>query len=174
MPHDIIDNRNERLVEHIKQILATTESAKFAVGYFFLSGLEAIEEKLSGVKRLRLLIGNTSSRETIEQISEGYKRLDLVESAAEKERYLKRTEKKRRADETAQNLRQTVAIMDQTDEGERLVQGLIALIEEKRLDVRVYTKGGFTPRRISSTIRRRGSTKTASRWLGLPTSRCRA
>ena len=141
MPHDIIDNRNERLVEHIKQILATTESAKFAVGYFFLSGLEAIEEKLSGVKRLRLLIGNTSSRETIEQISEGYKRLDLVESAAEKERYLKRTEKKRRADETAQNLRQTVAIMDQTDEGERLVQGLIALIEEKRLDVRVYTKG---------------------------------
>ena len=38
---------------------------------FFLSGLEAIEEKLSGVKRLRLLIRNTSSRETIEQISEG-------------------------------------------------------------------------------------------------------
>ena len=43
--------------------------------------LKTLEEKLSGVKRLRLLIGNTSSRETIEQISEGYKRLDLVESA---------------------------------------------------------------------------------------------
>jgi hypothetical protein len=35
--HDIIDNRNERLVDHIDRILASTESARFAVGYFFLS-----------------------------------------------------------------------------------------------------------------------------------------
>ncbi|HQM51176.1 MAG TPA: phospholipase D-like domain-containing protein [Candidatus Hydrogenedentes bacterium] len=141
MPHDIIDNRKEKLVEHINQILGTTESAKFAVGYFFLSGLEAIQENLAKVKQLRLLIGNTSSKETIEQISEGYKRLELVQTAEEKERYLKRTEKKHRADETAGNLRQTIAMMDQTDGGESLVRTLIQLIEEKRLDVRVYTKG---------------------------------
>ncbi len=141
MAHDIIDNRNEKLVEHITQILGTTETAKFAVGYFFLSGLEAIQERLAGVKRLRLLIGNTSSRETIEQISEGYKRLELVQSAEEKERYLKRTEKQRRARDTAENLRHTIAMMDQTDDGEGLVNTLIGMIQEKRLDVRVYTKG---------------------------------
>ena len=45
--HDIIDNRNEKLVEHINQILSSTQSAKFAVGYFFLSGLEAIQKNLS-------------------------------------------------------------------------------------------------------------------------------
>ena len=40
--HDIIDNRKEKLVDHINRILSSTESARFAVGYFFLSGLESI------------------------------------------------------------------------------------------------------------------------------------
>jgi len=37
--HDIIDNRKEILVDHINRILSSTEAARFAVGYFFLSGL---------------------------------------------------------------------------------------------------------------------------------------
>jgi len=47
--HDIIDNRSERLVDHINRILASTEAGRFAVGYFFLSGLTSIAERLSGV-----------------------------------------------------------------------------------------------------------------------------
>ncbi|MGD0010436.1 MAG: hypothetical protein ABSE93_18050 [Terriglobia bacterium] len=44
--HDIIDNRNEKLVGHIKGILSSTERARFAVGYFFLSGLTSIAGRL--------------------------------------------------------------------------------------------------------------------------------
>ena len=141
MPHDIIDNRDQKLVDHINRILGTTDSARFAVGYFFLSGLEAIQANLAGVQKLRLLIGNTSSRETIEQISEGYKRLELVEAAEERERFLKKAEQKQRSESTAGNLRRTVELMDQTDGAEALVRTLIRLIEEKRLEVKVYTKG---------------------------------
>jgi hypothetical protein len=36
--HDIIDNRNEKLVDHIRRILDSSDMARFAVGYFFLSG----------------------------------------------------------------------------------------------------------------------------------------
>jgi len=64
--HDIIDNRNEKLVDHINRILPSTERAKFAVGYFFLSGFEPIQKNLQGVSELRLLIGNTTNRETLE------------------------------------------------------------------------------------------------------------
>ena len=42
MPHDVIDNRNEKLLDHIRRILPGSQSARFAVGYFFLSGLEAV------------------------------------------------------------------------------------------------------------------------------------
>jgi len=56
---------------------ARTERAKFAVGYFFLSGFEAIKHRLKDLKELRLLIGNTTNQATLEQLSEGFKRLEL-------------------------------------------------------------------------------------------------
>src|SRR5712692_3432196 len=139
--HDIIDNRNEKLVDHINRILASTEAARFAVGYFFLSGLESIAERLAGVKELRLLIGNTTNSKTLEQLAEGYRRLELVAETAEAQSYPKRTEARQMASETAENIRSSVELMDQTDEGEVLVKTLVRMIEEKQLKVRIYTKG---------------------------------
>jgi superfamily II DNA/RNA helicase/nicotinamide mononucleotide adenylyltransferase len=139
--HDIIDNRTERLVDHINRMLDTTETARFAVGYFFLSGLESIADRLEGVKELRLLIGNTTNRETIEQIAEGYKRLELVQNAIETQSYPSRTEASRMVDETVTNIRSVVEHMEQTDQGECLVKTLVRMISEKRLKVRVYTRG---------------------------------
>jgi hypothetical protein len=139
--HDIIDNRHEKLVDHINSILTSTEAARFAVGYFFLSGLESIAEQLDGVNELRLLIGNTTNRETLEQLAEGYRRLDLVVEAVEAQQYPKRMEAKQMAAETAENIRAGIELMDQTDESEALVKILVRMIEEKKLKVRVYTKG---------------------------------
>ena len=88
--HDIIDNRHEKLVDHIRRILESSEAARFAVGYFFLSGLEAIGDKLDGVREIRLLVGNTTNRETLEQLSEGYRRLELVANQMEEQAYPQR------------------------------------------------------------------------------------
>jgi len=139
--HDIIDNRNEKLVDHINRILASTERARFAVGYFFLSGLECLARQLAKVKELRLLIGDTTDRKTLEQLAEGYRRLELVSEALEAQAYARRADTKRMAAETAENIRSTMELMDQSDDGEELVKVLVRLIEEKRLKVRVYTKG---------------------------------
>jgi len=139
--HDIIDNRRDKLVDSIKRMLDSTEYARFAVGYFFLSGLESIAERLDGVKELRLLIGNTTNRETLEQLAEGYRRLELLQDALEAQQYPKRTEMTRMAAATAENIRVTVEEMDQTDAGETLVKTLVRMIQEKRLKVRIYTKG---------------------------------
>ena len=139
--HDIIDNRNEKLVDHIKRILSSTEAARFAVGYFFLSGLTSIAERLASVKELKLLIGNTTNRETLEQLAEGYRRLEMVADKVEEQSYPKRSEVTQMAIKTAENLRTSVELMDQTDEAETLVKVMVRMIEEKRLKVRVYTKG---------------------------------
>ena len=139
--HDIIDNRKEILVDHINQILSSSEAARFAVGYFFLSGFTSISNELDGIKELRLLIGNTTNRETLEQLAEGYRRLELVKDVAEAQSYPKRTETRQMATETAENIRSSMELMDQTDEAEALVKTLVRMIEEKRLKVKVYTKG---------------------------------
>ena len=141
MPHDIIDNRSEKLVDHIRRILPGSRAARFAVGYFFLSGLESVAGQLENVRELRLLIGNTSSRETIEQIAEGYRRLEQVQNAAEALAYPRRTDMALVAEATAANIGQTTALLDQTEQAEQLVGTLVRLIKEGRLRVRVYTRG---------------------------------
>jgi len=45
--HDILDNREGILLEHVKNLLRNSVSAKFAVGYFFTSGLEALKKARS-------------------------------------------------------------------------------------------------------------------------------
>jgi len=56
-----------------------------------------VQEKLEDVEELRLLIGNTSNRETIEQMAEGYWRLEMVAGAAEEQLYQKGAEARRLA-----------------------------------------------------------------------------
>lgn len=139
--HDIIDNLSEKLTDHINAILKNTERAKFAVGYFFLSGFEAVQKYLKDLKEIKLLIGNTTNKSTLEQLSEGYKRLELVQEAEKHMRFVKRDKEKKIQEETSQNIMESMELMDQTDDSEELISTLARLIEEKRLKVRVYTKG---------------------------------
>jgi superfamily II DNA or RNA helicase len=141
MPNDIIDNQNKKLVEVIRDIFPGTKAARFAVGYFFLSGLESVSDVLGNVQELRLLIGNTSNRETIEQIAEGYRKLEQIQQATEAQAYPKRVEQNLRARQTAEAVGESIEVMDQTDEAEHLVSLLVQLISQDRLKVRVYTKG---------------------------------
>ena len=72
MPHDIIDNRELHLADAVRPLLSESVRAHFAVGYFFLSGFKAIADQLATVQELRLLIGNTNDRATIEQLAGGH------------------------------------------------------------------------------------------------------
>lgn len=141
MAHDIIDNRTTILADRINELLGSTEKARLAVGYFFISGLAAISKNIHKLKELRLLIGNTSNRETIEQIVEGCRRLDLATDTIESQTYPKRTESRRIVNDTGENLRATLELMDQTDGSQNLILTLVRMIEEERIQVRVYTKG---------------------------------
>jgi superfamily II DNA/RNA helicase len=141
MPHDIIDNQSIKLADSIRAMLPRSEAAHFAVGYFFVSGLEAVADVLGNVRKLRLLIGNTTNRETIEQIAEGYRRLDAVQRDLDAMAYPKRTERDERIAATAAAIGESVAAMEQSDAAQELVGALVRLIQEERLEVRVYTKG---------------------------------
>ncbi len=140
MTHDIIDNRNEKLIEHVNLILDSTDRARFAVGYFFLTGFTSIASELQNLSELRLLIGNTSTRETIEQLAEAYQELSAIENVTDELAYISRATRRKRAGETAENLRNSIDSMTQTDESEQLIRTLVDMITNKKLKVRVYTK----------------------------------
>jgi hypothetical protein len=138
---DLVDNRTVKLADRIRSTLHSTGSARFAVGYFFISGLESVADAIEGVEELRLLIGNSTNRETIDQLAEGYRRLEAVSQTLEDDEAINRRESRRRAAATAEGVGSALEVMDQTDEGERLVKLLVRLIEEGRMKVRVYTRG---------------------------------
>lgn len=140
MTHDIIDNRIEKLIEHVNLILDSTDRARFAVGYFFLTGFTSLASELQNLSELRLLIGNTSTRETIEQLAEAYMELSAIENATEELAYPSRATRRARAGETAENLRNSIDSMTQTDESEQLIRTLVDMIVNKKLKVKVYTK----------------------------------
>lgn len=141
MSHDIIDNREVKLLDELAKRFPSSERAKFAVGYFFLSGLEPLREHVYNIKELRLLVGSTTDRRTIEQISEGHRRLEPVRDALEAQAYPKRAELQAQLEATAANLRASVELMDQTDAGQQLVAALADLIAQGRLHVRIYSRG---------------------------------
>ncbi|MFQ5794382.1 MAG: phospholipase D-like domain-containing protein [Candidatus Bipolaricaulia bacterium] len=141
MPHDIIDNRDEKMLEHVLRILPSTERAKFAVGYLFLSGLKPLREHLERLEEIYLLIGNTTDRETLETLVEGYRHIETARDALEDWRFRQRARQRQAAEETTENVREALALMEQTDEDEATVRTVLQLIQERRLKVRVYTKG---------------------------------
>jgi hypothetical protein len=139
--HDIIDNRDEKLIDHIKLLLEGSERARFAVGYFFLSGFEPIRKETAELRELKLLIGSTTTRETIEQLAEGYKRLELVQEAVDQQRFLNRAQQQDAKERTALDLRRYFELMEQTNENEDVIITLAHLIEKKIIKVKVYARG---------------------------------
>lgn len=144
MVSNIIDNSKEddkrQLLHNVKSSLRGSVEAKFAIGYFFLSGFNGIQKELNKEKfrKLRLLIGNTSDRETIEQLAEGYNHLERVRTVNKRILFGKKMPK---LEDTKQRFRSTLEGMEQTDENEEWMYNLAELISKGKIKVRVFTRG---------------------------------
>jgi len=137
---DIIDNRETKLSERIKHYLRLSRRAHFVVGYFYLGGFEAIAAAVPGLEKLRLLIGPATNRTTAEQIARGYRARPLIEQQWRGEVFPRAVDRARMREETLCDARETVALLDQTDENQQTVAELARLIAEGVIEVRVYTK----------------------------------
>ena len=140
MPTDIIDNRERKLADLLRQLLPDARAAHFASGYFFLSGFEQVAGHLDHLERFRLLIGQSSNRQTVEQIAEGYARRDVAAEAIRRDEFLTPAEKAGRARRAQGEIAGEIEAVEQSDAGEKLLCDLRNLIASGRLEVRVYTK----------------------------------
>lgn len=135
---DIIDNRQESLAEHVCQILRQTGAVKFAVGYFFVSGLQEIRQQLTHISAIRLLIGNQSNQETIDALMQREMHPPRVQSVIGKLQSPR--ERRRIAEETGKGIREALSIPPLTDEAEGLLTEIKEWLASGKLEVRVYTK----------------------------------
>lgn len=144
--NDLINNKDESLLRHVDDYLTNADRARFAIGYFLFAGLAPLAKKLDSLKEVRLLIGHTSNQNSIEQLAEAHRELQLIQEATESQRYPKRSAVRGMELETADNIRSGIGLMEQTDAADNAISTLTRMIEEGRLKVRVHTKGRLRAR----------------------------
>lgn len=138
----IIDNsRDNLLITHVNKLLDNTEFSRMAVGFFYLSGFEAIREKLHKIKRLRLLIGNRTDQRTLEELVKGHLNKELTDKEIRKQNLQNAKQRKHALDLTKNEYAEDLALMEQNINNEEGLSALWELIRDKRLDIKVYTKG---------------------------------
>lgn len=115
---EIIDNENKLLAKYIRHLLRQSDNAKFAVGYFFLSGWNVIKEGLPEnppKEFLKIVIGRETSPETLQELSKGHEeQLNVLKF-------------------------QLLRDISQYENPERL-RDLYYLIQKGIVDVKIYTK----------------------------------
>jgi len=102
---NIIDNSTGReLVEVIKDRLKKSKEAKFAIGYFFLSGFSLVEndfpENYNDLPFLKIVMGNETTYPTKEELVAGYSLRELF-----KQKMIEDLQKKKLTDEQIKKLR---------------------------------------------------------------------
>jgi superfamily II DNA or RNA helicase len=137
MADQLIDNQSVKLVDAIKMVLPHASQGRFAVGYFFLSGFNAIVDDLKSLDKLYLLIGSVTNRETVEQIILGYRRLELIEEKLREQRFGTAS---RAMDDTVGAIRQQISELQPGDQEEKTIASLADLIASGKVEVRVYTR----------------------------------
>ena len=93
------------------------------------------------VQELRLLIGNTSDRATIEQLAEGHASREAILAKQREGEFLNAQQRANLVAVSGRAIHARLERLDQTDQDQALVGQLVRLITDGRFKVKVYTRG---------------------------------
>ena len=137
---NVIDNKKVILKDELFKILPKTGNASIAVGYFFISGLSAIIKPIQNVDKIRLLISNTTDKNTAEALIEGFHSIREVRTEVEKKNFVNEDRKTKVKEDVKNNITQSLEIMEQTTDDKTVVEILIKMMKSNQIEVRVYPK----------------------------------
>lgn len=138
---NVIDNKKVSLHEQLVDILPRTKTANIAVGYFFLSGLAMIIDPMQKADKTRLLISNTTDKDTSEALIQGFKSIKQVRSQIREWEHVNDDRKQKIKEDSAANMSRSLEYMSQTPGDKSVVQTLITMMRENKITVRIYPKG---------------------------------
>lgn len=137
---NVIDNDKIVLKDVLLKTLPGVESADFALGYFFISGFNVIIEPVKKLKKLRLLISNTTDRPTKEALIEGFKTIRAIKKELYEQENPNQTKKELLKNDVEENVTKSLELMEQTSNDQNVVTQLIDMMKSKKIEVRIYSK----------------------------------
>ena len=127
------------LKDRLQQMLSSSERADIAVGYFFMSGFQAVADQLACLQKVRILVGRTDRR-VVEEVALGLQQTQALESQLRADDTIRRGQREGLAQQAVDNVSEGVSVMPQTDETKEAVTRLRDMIAAGRVEVRAYLR----------------------------------
>ena len=137
---NVIDNRETYLKDELLRILPKTENASIAVGYFFISGLAAVIRPMEDVNKIRLLISNTTDKDTAETLIASFHNIREVGVAIDETKFVNNDRKKSVITNSKDSTQQLLEHMGQTVDDKAVIESLMRMMASGQIEVRVYPK----------------------------------
>ena len=130
---------NPDLLTRLREMMGSSARADIAVGYFFMSGFDAVADDLARLDRVRILVGRTDRR-VLEEVALGLQQSDALGARLEADRMVRRGQRAEIAQRAVSNVADGVAALPQTADSERAVARLRDMIAVRRVEVRAYLR----------------------------------
>ena len=139
---DIIDNKTTPLSEYISNFLEESESAKFAVGYLYLSGLLPLVDTFSKIKELKILAGSIS-RNTYEELADIYPSDEELKETVSLLEFQRPSEKKAIIEDISRKIQENISALPHSLKKEKAIIKLREMIVSGKIKIKIYTKERF-------------------------------
>ena len=127
------------MLNRLKEMLGSSARADIAVGYFFMSGFDAVADNLARLDKVRILVGRTD-RQVLEEVALGLQQSDALRARLESDSVVRRRQRAEIAQRAVANIADGVAALPQTGDSERAVSRLRDMIAVSRVEVRAYLR----------------------------------
>ena len=127
------------LLARLKEMLGSSARADIAVGYFFISGFEAVADDLAQLDKVRILVGRTD-RQVLEEVALGLQQTQALRARLDADSLVQRRQRDEIAQQTVTRIAEGVSVLPQEDDTESAVSRLRDMIAVRRVEVRAYLK----------------------------------
>jgi len=132
-------NTDSTLIQRFREMLAGSARADIAVGFFFISGFEAVAEDLSRIDKTRILVGR-ADRKVLGKIALGIQQAEALKAHLELDQTVRRSELQRAAGQVVQDIGKGVSQLPQTESSEQAVARLHDLVTAGKVRLHAYLK----------------------------------
>lgn len=127
------------LLERLKEMFGSSARADIAVGFFFMSGFEAVADDLERLDRVRILVGRTDRR-VFEEVAVGLQQAEALRVQKQMGEVVRRGERSAIAQDSVEKISKGVSTLPQNSETQLAVGKLREMVASGRVRVRTYVE----------------------------------
>ncbi|MBU4360842.1 NgoFVII family restriction endonuclease [Patescibacteria group bacterium] len=141
MPKNIITTPEQKFSMELKKELKDAKKAKFAVGWFFISGFKELKDELDKLENLELLISPTTNKHTAETmlVAEKFDE-EVIDKLKEIAEYKTSAQKQEILEKEAEAFLERTGKIKPSKESKEFLVWLASKLNEKKIKIRIYTK----------------------------------